>query len=189
MSEETRGALHRERFAKLQSEFSELMEMGAAGPEDFKTVAFRLLKAFEVTRLKNHAEIDKMRQQIAFCEATQRACDMFENLLIGVIEAHKNEKKQHLETKVLDSDGNPIRLAEDVLKTICACGCLDEDDIKNCKCSCHQGIPCDNPVCVVCSAKKIQAETLADETNSSQAVISPETGLKPKRVIRKKKVD
>ena len=151
MSEEFRGAFHRERFAKLQSEFDELVKLGGAGTEDFKVFAFRLLKSFEVARLKNFSQIQKLREEIAFCEATSKACDMFENLLIGLIEAHKNDKQRGVATQV-NTEGAPITDVE-LLRTICICGCRDEEDARSCDCSCHKGVPCSSPQCTVCAAK------------------------------------
>lgn len=147
------GAVLRERFVKLESLFYDLEKLGS-GLEDFKTVSFRLLKAFENTRLKNLDQINNLKQEIAFCESTQRACDIFEGMLINLIESHKNDKIKGLETanRVLNKDGKEIPLDTDVLKTICVCGCLDEEDSSKCTCICHKGEPCGRPNCVFCAA-------------------------------------
>jgi hypothetical protein len=158
---EDRGGLHRERFAKLQIEFDELVKLGAAGPDDFRVIAMRLLRAFETTRLKNHDQIDKLKQEVAFCEATSRACDMFENLLLGLVEAHKNDRKKGLQAAVTP-DGSVIVTDTDLLKTICACGCRDEEDAQTCDCPCHQGLPCGKSNCVVCTAKQTSTQAISD---------------------------
>lgn len=165
---EDRGGIHRERFARLQAEFDELVQLGAAGPEDFRVIAMRLLRAFETTRLKNHDQIDKLKQEIAFCEATQKACDMFENLLLGLVEAHKNDRKKGLQA-VVTPDGGVSVTDTDLLKTICICGCRDAEDAEECTCSCHKGIPCGKPNCSVCTAK--QAETQVTEEISVAEVV------------------
>jgi len=162
MPNENRGILHRERFVKLQVEFDELVRLGGAGPEDFRTLAFRLMKAFENSRLKNENQISKLQAEISFCQATSRACDLFENLLVGLVTAHKDDKIKGLNTKITSQYGEEVPTDIEVLKSICICGCRDEEDSKDCSCSCHRGIPCGLSNCVVCAAKQSEIDSIID---------------------------
>jgi hypothetical protein len=178
--DDQRGAIHREKFARLQVEFDELIKLGAAGPEDFRTVCFRMLKGFENTRLKNHSQIQKLKEEIAFCEATARACDMFEGLLIGLISSYRADKAAGLETpRVRDEDGKEVISDTDMLKTICICGCQDDEDRSTCKCVCHQGIPCGKSNCVVCAAKALIPKS--DNGKSVDVMDRPDRSVEPSK--------
>lgn len=180
---ENRGISHRENFLKLQSEFGELRRLGA-GPEVLESVATRLLRSFETQREKNDAQIARIREEIKFCEATSRACDMFEQLLIGLITSCRADLTHVASAEAPSPDG--VVTDTEMLKKICVCGCQDEEDSRSCKCSCHQGVPCGNPQCVVCAAAAIQA--MASATGATSEVVlevAPEVKepeKKPRRV-------
>lgn len=158
---ENRGISHRESFVNLQSEFANLQRLGAGG-KDFESVAMGLLRAFENTRKKNEGQIARIREEIKFCEATNHACDMFEQLLMGLIGAARVNLEQGHEPSTPPSPEGVVA-DTDVLKTICVCGCQDEEDTKTCKCLCHQGQHCGNANCVVCDARFVAKPAPAPE--------------------------
>lgn len=175
---EQRGVGYRESFLKVESDFKELMDSGGATPDNFKAALFKVLRSFETVRRKNNNQISNLESEIAFCQATSRACDMFENILVGIIRTIKNEVQGGLNVDVPEHVVSDPPKDTDVLKTICLCGCLDEIDAADCQCICHTKGFCDRPDCTVCRAKEVAAE----EEKKSKS-----NGKSKKRPGRKKK--
>ena len=175
---ENRGISHRENFANLQAEFSNLQRLGAGG-KDFESVAMGLLRAFENTRKKNEGQIARIREEIKFCEATSHACDMFEQLLLGLIGAARVNLEKGLEPNTPPTPEGVVSDTE-VLKTICVCGCQDAEDAATCKCLCHQGQHCGNVNCVACDAKAAGFKAAEKEASLTETVARKRGGRKAK---------
>lgn len=182
-NDQKRLGTHKEHFSRLSDQFKELMEHGAATPERFKQLCFTLLKSFEGVRLDQEGQIKKYEANIAYCRATQQACSMFSNLLVGALATQVQEVKraEAVGSAPLPAQipGNGDRVSDkEMLQRICICGCVDEEDAANCDCSCHQGEPCKDERCVVCQAK------LALETSGRRQPPKPKAPAK--KTTRKK---
>lgn len=165
--EDRRGHSHRERFLQLQAELRIFSEN--ASPKDYETVLHRFLSEFERLRIDTENQILKLHRELSFCEGTAKSCTTVANTIVSVLRRHYEEMNptapknpsSTTQTEENNEEKTEIVTDRDILKTICICGCQDEEDAANCTCSCHKGIPCDNENCVVCKAKKEQLKAAA----------------------------
>lgn len=185
-----RGGTHRERFLKLQAELREFSE-GAVSKE-YEEILHRFLTEFERLRLDSEAQIMKLQKELSFVEGTHRSCILTANTLVSVIRRYREELKRGTpptpppeEKKDEPKSGNGVRTDTEVLKTICVCGCQDEEDAADCNCSCHKGVPCDNPNCVVCQTKKEQLKAAAKKKTLPRKKAAKKAPAK-KKVAKKK---
>lgn len=183
--DQRKDGTHREHFSRLTDQFQKLVEYGAATPERYKQMCFTLLKSFEGVRLDQERQIKNFEAKIAYCRATQQNCSMFSNLLVGFM-ATQVQEAGRAEALGMPSPseetGNGERISDtEMLRRICVCGCVDEEDAAQCECSCHSGKPCDLEHCVVCRAKKVQ---LASETSGRRRAPVPK---RPKKKRSRKK--
>jgi hypothetical protein len=163
--------------AKLKREFRELVSADGAGPETFESVLFQLLKSFETVRLKSERDIKELEEQIRALRYAQKNAEVFSKMLVGMVAKRTQEHLAGQEPEAVDPNARPIDT--EVLKTICVCGCQDEEDAADCECSCHRGVPCDSEKCVVCAAKKLEAETASPKASKSETSGRRRRGSKP----------
>ena len=151
MTDQSRGGTYREHVIKLQREFKQLIEDGAADPHTFEHLLCQLLQQFEQERLRNESQIRRLQNEMAYCEATNRACIMFANVLINTVAAVRHNMSPLTQPLKEPDPEIPQRVSDtDMLKQICICGCVDEEDAKNCSCVCHTQGFCDVPTCTYC---------------------------------------
>jgi len=186
MADQARGGTYREHVVKLQKEFRNLVSDGATDPATFEQLLCRLLQNFEQERLNNEAQIRRLQNEMAYCEATNRACVMFSNVLVNVVASVRHDMKP-IETTLVSDKPAPITDTE-MLKKICICGCVDEEDAKTCKCVCHTKGHCDVLTCVYCQTVKQKQKEKPPQDNGTHK-IKTQTVLLPKKTRgRKKKV-
>jgi hypothetical protein len=173
---ELRGGPYREQFVNLRAELAEIISNGHADPETFRTTLLRVLKSLETIRMKNDNDIIKKHQEIAHCTATSKAADTVANLLIGVIRGIKKDRSAR-KVPLIDKKDEDVLTDEELLQTICVCGCRDASDIATCKCPCHEGKSCGREHCVVCSA--------AEATRSATETVDDAVHRAPKNLENK----
>jgi hypothetical protein len=186
-----RGGTHRERYLKLQAELRAFSE--GAVPEEYEEILHRFLTDFERLRLETEAQIMKLQKELSFCEGTHRSCITIANTLVSVIRRYREDLKRGVpetpveEKKEETNGGNGIRTDTEVLKTICVCGCQDEEDAADCNCSCHKGVPCDREDCIVCQTKKEQLKAAATKKKTLPRKKAPaKKKVAKKKATRKK---
>lgn len=144
-------------FARLKEQFAQVFNEGDAS-EVTRDAMFTLLRAFENERLSHEKAIRKAERQIDYCRAMQRSCSVHANLLVDVLtrKAGEWEKRQAEDSggngKL--ADGTSVMSEEEARAALCICACVDDEDAMNCSCSCHDGIPCSDEKCVVCTSKR-----------------------------------
>lgn len=185
-----RGGTHRERYLRLQAELRAFSE-GAVSKE-YEEILHRFLTEFERLRLDSEAQIMKLQKELSFVEGTHRSCILTANTLVSVIRRYREELKRGTpaepppeEKKAEDAGGNGVRTDTEVLKTICVCGCQDEEDATDCTCSCHKGIPCDDPNCVVCQTKKEQLKATSKKKSLPRKKAPAKKKATKKKVAKK----
>lgn len=136
----------RETVSSLQVKFRELITKGADAP-DYELIIVKLLHSFEMVRLNAEKQVRLLKEQIVRHEAEARAASIFGSMLMQVVGNYQPSAHRSPEPTEAPSE-------MDVLKTICACGCMDDADVAKCKCPCHKGDPCDLPYCVPCCELK-----------------------------------
>ena len=150
---------------ELQTHFRDLMVEGVTEPRVFEKTLEDFLRQFETIRVVQEREIRRLETQMAYCRARQRAASEHANLILAILTTNVNRAIQANR----DSGGTTSRppeatLPEDVvsdtemLKRICICGCVDEEDAARCDCDCHSAGYCDDERCAVCPDKKRVAE-------------------------------
>lgn len=151
--EQKHHGTYRERFLQIKKEFHELMEAGgdAASVEN---VLVKILKDMEDVRLKNELEARRLEKQLAICQATARACSTYSNLVVSSVSYYRREMEKAKDAPVEPIPIKGMKRDVDVLKTICLCGCQDEEDATDCPCICHTKGQCDRPDCTVCREKE-----------------------------------
>jgi hypothetical protein len=185
MADQARGGTYREHVVKLQKEFRDLVSDGAPDPATFERLLCRLLQNFEQERLNNEAQIRRLQNEMAYCEATNRACVMFSNVLVNVVASVRHDLKP-IETTPVSEKPVPISDTE-MLKKICICGCVDDEDTANCNCVCHTKGFCDVPTCIHCQTIKQKQKEEPPQDNGTRKT-KAQTVLLPKKRGRKKKV-
>jgi len=149
---------------ELQVHFRDLMMEGIADPRVFEKTLEDFLRQFETIRISQEREIRRLETQMAYCRARQRAASEHANLILAVLTTNVNQAIQAHR----DSGGTTSRAPEstlpdevisdtEMLKRICICGCVDEEDAARCDCNCHSVGYCDDDKCAVCPAKKVVA--------------------------------
>jgi len=180
-TDQKRHGSHKEHYAKLIDSFKELEALAAADGARFKTLVFTLLKAYETMRIEQEATIARLERQIEYCRAKQKSCSEFSDLLVGMVAVQVQEAKTAIPPAPAPSiDRAPSD--KEVLKTICICGCQDDEDAANCDCRCHTEGYCDDERCAVCAAKKLALE---QETSKRRKPPAP-TKKKSKKKAKKK---
>jgi len=183
-TDQARYGTHDTHYAKLVDRFRELEEGGAADGARFKTVCFQLLKSFEALRVSREGQIKKLSRQIEYNRAQQEMCSMFSKILVGMIATQVQEAQSGTAPTPVPNKAPDAPISDkEMLQRICVCGCQDEEDAKDCDCTCHTVGYCDNENCVVCSAEKLRR---ASETGSRRK--APVTKKKVAKKKAKKKV-
>lgn len=146
---------------ELQVHFRDLMAEGISEPRVFEKTLEDFLRQFETIRVSQEREIRRLETQMAYCRARQRAASEHANLILAVLTTNVNQAIQaYRDTGGASAKPPESTLPEDVisdtemLKSICICGCVDEEDAANCDCNCHTVGYCDDPRCAVCPDKK-----------------------------------
>lgn len=161
---------YKEQILQVQKEFLNIREAGDVTADHMESFCIRLLKSAETIRVNSDAQIRKLQSQIDQHASTMRFAGMWSNMLVtqlmffrrdsmgvkGV--SPKEEAEQAINKDSAEKD-------TEVLKRICICGCLDDEDASQCKCSCHKGEPCGQLNCVYCTswANKILVEKEAEQ--------------------------
>lgn len=146
---------------ELQVHFRDLMMEGIAEPRVFEKTLEDFLRQFETIRISQEREIRRLETQMAYCRARQRAASEHANLVLAILTTNVNQVIQaHKDSGGIASRPPESTLPEDIvsdtdlLKTICICGCRDEEDAASCDCPCHTVGYCDDIRCAVCPDKK-----------------------------------
>lgn len=146
---------------ELQVHFRDLMNEGIADPRVFEKTLEDFLRQFETIRISQEREIRRLETQMAYCRARQRAASEHANLVLAVLTTNVNQAIQaHKDSGGLVSRPPESTLPEEIitdtemLKRICICACVDEQDASRCDCACHTVGYCDDVRCAVCPAKK-----------------------------------
>jgi hypothetical protein len=150
---------------ELQVHFRDLMAEGITDPYVFEKTLEDFLRQFETVRIVQEREIRRLETQMAYCRARQRAASEHANLVLAVLTTNVNRAIQaHRDSGGATAKAPESTLPEEIisdtemLKRICICGCVDEEDAARCDCNCHTVGYCDDPRCAVCPAKKEAAE-------------------------------
>lgn len=154
--EQKRHGTYRERFLQVKKEFHQLIEEGGDNAT-VEGILIKILKDMEDIRLKNELDSRRLEQQLAVCQATARACSTYSNLVVSAVSYYRRELKKTPEA-VQETEKSSVPKDTDVLKTICLCGCQDEEDAAGCQCVCHTKGWCDRPDCTVCRQKEAEAK-------------------------------
>lgn len=147
-------------FQRLRLQLRDLTE-GGVDPKDVEEVFMTLLRGFENQRLSHQRNIRKLERQIEWERAQEHACSQHAALMLGTIGVQITRKQSG--QAAMPSDTPQDRISDtELLKTICICGCQDEEDAADCDCPCHtdKGY-CENPKCSVCPPKKEEAEKIS----------------------------
>jgi hypothetical protein len=150
---------------ELQVHFRDLMEEGITEPRVFEKTMEDFLRQFETIRVVQEREIRRLETQMAYCRARQRAASEHANLILAILTTNVNQAIQaYRDTGGASAKPPESTLPDEIisdtemLKRICICGCVDEEDAARCDCSCHTVGYCDDPRCAVCPDKKSAAE-------------------------------
>jgi hypothetical protein len=159
-------------FHELQKQFKELMDAGYTDIHYFEKTLEELLRSFETIRISQERHIRDFETKIAWCRARQRAASEHANLilsiLVGQVQTAKEAAKYMDRPAPQPENGKPERISDvEMLKTICKCGCVDDEDAKDCDCECHTVGYCSDPDCAVCPDKKEAAEAEAKKNGKS----------------------
>lgn len=146
---------------ELQVHFRDLMAEGITEPRVFEKTMEDFLRQFETIRVVQEREIRRLETQIAYCRARQRAASEHANLILAILTTNVNQAIQaYRDTGGASAKPPESSLPDEIisdtemLKRICICGCVDEEDAARCDCNCHSVGYCDDPRCAVCPGKK-----------------------------------
>lgn len=92
--DQLRHGTYREQLTSLQSALDDAIQSGATNVEDFTATLTQILKAIEGLRVKNENQISNLREQIAFHEATARACSLLGSVVVGVVRSRTQEHRR-----------------------------------------------------------------------------------------------
>ena len=153
VQEQKQNGTHRERFLKLKKEFHDFMQAGG-DPATMEGILVKILADMEDLRLKNEQDARRLEKQLAFCQATAKACSTYSNLVVSAVSFYRREVEKGAPPAPEEVSKSDPPKDTDVLKTICLCGCQDEEDAAECRCVCHTKGWCDRPDCTVCREKE-----------------------------------
>jgi len=151
---------------ELQVHFRDLMQAGISDSRVLEKALEEFLSKFETIRVTQEREIQRLEQQISYCRARQRAASEHANLILAILTTHVSRAVQSANAAdgKVPSSGAPttpgIISDTEMLKTICICGCVDEDDASKCDCSCHSVGYCQDEKCAVCPDKRKSLSTV-----------------------------
>lgn len=173
-------------FQTLKGGLQRLLE-GGVDPHHIEEIFMTLLRGFENERLSCERNIKKLERQIEWERAKQHACAQHAALLLGIVGVQLGRKESQ-QAQMPQNDPSPVLTDKELLKTICICGCRDEEDAANCDCPCHHGGFCENPRCSVCPGKKAAIEASEQETKTRKKTTTKSRSKKaPAKTTAKKK--
>lgn len=160
-SDQTKHKTNREKFLRLNGEFYKIIATAQATPQGFEELLIKFLARTENLRMQAELDVRRLEKEISLHEGTARACAQLSNLLVGLVEEHRKvlETRKATPAEIAPVEAKPAAPTvtdTELLQTICFCGCQDEEDAKDCPCSCHtnpSGL-CDNPSCVGCRKRE-----------------------------------
>lgn len=177
---------------ELQVHFRDLMEQGIADPRVYEKTMEDFLRQFETIRITQEREIRRLETQMAYCRARQRAASEHANLILAVLTTNVNQAiRAHKDSGGETSRAPESTLPEEVmtdtemLKTICICGCVDEEDASQCDCACHSVGYCGDVRCAVCPDKKAAAESKPKKKKVAKKKVAKKQAAK-KKVAKKR---
>lgn len=170
---------------ELQTHFRDLMEAGISDPRVFEQTLLDFLRQFETIRVSQERQIAKYEQSIAYCRARQRAASEHANLILAILTTQVDHA---IKAKGAGGNGEhkpgedppAVKTVTDteLLKTICMCGCQDEEDAARCDCMCHVVGYCEDVRCAVCPEKKASQEKKPPRKKSTKKASRKKTTKK-----------
>lgn len=108
----------REKLTELTHALDEAAELRIATPEMYKHQMTQIVKTCETLCQKQDAEIARLKEQLAFAEATKRASDRMTSIVINIVSAYNRQAINALkeEYRLKNDMGPDEEVAEELIR-------------------------------------------------------------------------